>query len=201
MDIKSTLRKQIIERRESLSRQQVEEKSRAVMNCLVSLPEFIKASTVMSYMDFRNEVRTREIIAFCLSNGKRVAAPRVDKSGGKGASKLVAYEIRDLEKDFEPGTFGLLEPRTDESRIVAPEEVDLVLVPGVVFDRKGNRIGFGAGYYDRFLARTRNDCIKAAVAFDFQVLDEIPAEEHDIPMDIIITESGVIYNSKGERKN
>lgn len=201
MDMKNTLRKQIINCRESLSREQVDEKSRAVMSHLVRLPEFIKASTVMAYMDFRNEVRTRDIIALCLSTGKKVAAPRVDKSGGIGSRQLVVYEIRDMGKDFEPGTFGVMEPRTNKSRIIAPEDIDLVLVPGVVFDRKGNRIGFGAGYYDQFLARTRDDCIKAAVAFDFQVLTEIPAEEHDIPMDIIITESGVIYNLKSERKN
>jgi 5-formyltetrahydrofolate cyclo-ligase len=91
-----------------------------------------------------------------------------------------------------PGVFGILEPRKESARIFNPEEIDLVIVPGVAFDEHRNRIGFGAGFYDRFLESVRPSCAKIGIAFEFQIYDEVPVEEHDIPLDLVITEKRTI---------
>jgi 5-formyltetrahydrofolate cyclo-ligase len=111
--------------------------------------------------------------------------PKIKKGYG-----LLAIEIKSLD-ELSPGTFGILEPAGEKG--ISPEEIDLVVVPGVAFDKRGNRMGYGAGYYDSFLPKLRPEVKKVAVAFEIQVTDSLPAEEHDVKMDLIITEN-TIYN-------
>jgi 5-formyltetrahydrofolate cyclo-ligase len=106
---------------------------------------------------------------------------------------LSLYEIRDMDKDIIPGFKGIPEPNSEILQIINPEDIDLAVIPGVAFDEKKNRLGYGAGYYDRFLKLVRPDCIKAAVAYRLQLLKSIPVEIYDIPMDMVITEDLVIY--------
>ena len=180
MEDKRNLRKKIIEQRLSLLQKEVEQKSDTIMSTLFSTDYYKKAKVVMFYVDMRNEVMTKKAIIKALSEGKRVVVPRVKKGYG-----LLAMEIKSLD-ELKPGTFGVLEPPEMEEVIL--EEIDLVVVPGVVFDKKGYRIGYGGGYYDRFLPKLRKDAKKIAVAFEMQMVDFIPAESHDIKMDAIITE-------------
>ncbi|WP_370642604.1 5-formyltetrahydrofolate cyclo-ligase [Tepidanaerobacter sp. GT38] len=172
--------KKIIEQRLSLLQKEVEQKSDTIMSTLFSTDYYKKAKVVMFYVDMRNEVMTKKAIIKALSEGKRVVVPRVKKGYG-----LLAIEIKSLD-ELKTGTFGVLEPPEREEVIL--EEIDLVVVPGVVFDKKGYRIGYGGGYYDRFLPKLRKDAKKIAVAFEMQMVDFIPAESHDIKMDAIITE-------------
>lgn len=97
-----------------------------------------------------------------------------------------------MDSDLEKGVLGLLEPKKECKRLLNPEDIDLIVVPGIAFDILKNRIGYGAGYYDRFLKTTREDCLKVGVAFELQILDKINTQEHDVPLNAIITEKRVI---------
>lgn len=189
--LKKELRVQGLQQRNTLSGSEVEEKSRRIFSRLVELDQFNSSRVIMAYIDFRNEVATRDFIHQCLKQGKRVTLPRViPKSEGKKG--LWACEISDLAHDLEVGTFGVMEPKKEGLRRVDEMELDLIIVPGVVFGENKFRIGYGAGYYDGFLRNCSRKCLKVGVAFEQQMVEEVPFEEHDIPLDIIITERRII---------
>ncbi len=100
--------------------------------------------------------------------------------------------MKDIENDLQVARFGLLEPKPETLRPVDPQELDLVIVPGVAFDREGFRIGFGAGYYDRFLPKLRKDSVLISLVYDFQLMPKVPREPHDIAVHWIITEKELI---------
>lgn len=187
---KSEVRKRILSARGALTEAEVISRSVAVRDRLVSSDAFKSANMIMCYMDFRNEVRTGDIINAAFASGKRVALPLVYRCGSE--RKLVAYEINNLCEDVEPGIWGILEPCSRKLRQVQETEIDLVIVPGVGFDVNRQRLGYGAGYYDNFIVKLRPDCRKIAVAFDVQIQESIPVEAHDMKMDAIITETRVI---------
>jgi 5-formyltetrahydrofolate cyclo-ligase len=187
---KKLLRQEVASHRKNENRESVERKSIEITKKLVNSEYFLKSSTIMCYMDFNNEVMTKYLISHCFENGKRVILPLVDTVNGE--KKIIPYEIIDLEKDVSPGVFGILEPKKDTAKTINPEEIDLVVVPGVAFDISKNRLGYGAGFYDRFLKLVKPDCPKVGIAFEFQIFEAIPTEEHDIPLDFVITEDRII---------
>ncbi|RKL62167.1 5-formyltetrahydrofolate cyclo-ligase [Thermoanaerobacteraceae bacterium SP2] len=186
---KKELRRIFLKTRSELAAEDIIEKSAKIMSRLFSLSEFRGAKTIMFYVDAGNEVKTRDGLTKALSEGKRVVVPKVKKGYG-----LLAIEIKSLD-ELSPGTFGILEPAGEKG--ISPEEIDLVVVPGVAFDKKGNRMGYGAGYYDSFLPKLRPEVKKVAIAFEMQVTDSLPAEEHDVKMDMIITEN-TLYSFSAE---
>lgn len=188
---KNSLRKSILHSRDMLLPEEVKLKSKRIFEKLADLKEYKESSIIMCYMDFRNEVMTADFIQESFNRNKRIAVPLVVRNRN-GQRELLASEIHDLKNDLAQGTFGIREPVKDRIREIQPQELDLVIVPGVVFDIRKNRIGYGAGFYDRFLTRTKADCLKAGVAFDMQVLNEVPVDVHDVPLDIIVTESRII---------
>lgn len=185
---KREIRERILEQRNKLTPEEVSAASKVICSRIAAHPRFEEAKLVMCYMDFRNEVMTLPLIQECLLRGKRVALPRVGKRNDQ-AWELSIHEIVDLARDCRPGTFGIPEPVESLTAPVDEKTIDFVVVPGVAFDLHKHRIGYGAGFYDRFLRRVRPDCFKAAAAFDLQVVDKLPAEEHDIPVDAIVTET------------
>jgi 5-formyltetrahydrofolate cyclo-ligase len=185
---KKQLRKEIIAQRMSQPDEAVGAKSRRILDRVRALPEFQKAGLVMFYLDFRKEVATGELIEYCLAHGKRVVIPITDTKN----IKLIPSEIKDFPGDLTEGTWGILEPKPDCVRPVAPTEIDFVIVPGVSFDVQGNRLGYGGGFYDRFLRRLRPDASFAALAFELQIRDNVFPEAHDYPMLYVITEERVI---------
>jgi 5-formyltetrahydrofolate cyclo-ligase len=187
---KRKLRERVIDERLQLLPEEVKEKSGKIMAKLLSTEDYKKAKAVMFYVDMRNEVMTKDAIEKTLANGKRVVVPKVKKGYG-----LLAIEIQGLE-ELLPGTFGVLEPTEKEE--IALKDIDVVVVPGVAFDRKGHRIGYGGGYYDNFLPRLRPDAKRIAVAFEMQMKHSIPIESHDVKMDMIITEEMVYTFGSGE---
>jgi len=183
MNVKGKLRKQFIEQRLRLSQEEVEQKSKQIMSTLFATESFKQAKVVMFYVDMRNEVVTKKAIIDAFAEGKRVVVPRVKKGYG-----LLAIEIKSLD-ELEPSTFGVLEPQEKEE--ISIDEIDVVVVPGVAFDKRGYRIGYGGGYYDNFLPKLKAEAKKIAVAFEMQLIDHIPAEAHDVKVDMIITERGI----------
>lgn len=170
-----------------------DELSRQIVAKFMALPEYAAAKTVMFYVDVRSEVRTRHDLAGALSSGKRLVVPYcVD-------GELELFHLEQME-ELETGMYKILEPRQDlrsvAAKRVAIEDLDLVMVPGVAFDRRGARMGHGKGYYDKLLEHARLDAPLVALAFECQFFDEIPTEEHDIFMDRIITEAAV-YVGRG----
>ncbi|HWJ03001.1 MAG TPA: 5-formyltetrahydrofolate cyclo-ligase, partial [Verrucomicrobiae bacterium] len=143
-----------------------------------------------AYLDFRGEVETTQLVLDALAMGKRVIVPvcNPDKT-------ITPKEIRNLTEDLESGTWGIREARV-ECPEIDPAEIDLVLVPGVGFDQQGNRLGYGAGYYDRFIPRLRQNVPLVALAFEAQILPDITPDPHDHPMDLVVTEERIIHCRK-----
>lgn len=184
MESKSQLRKRVLNVRNNMSKEDVKKNSNAIMDKITSLDIYKQSKVVFIYMDFKNEVMTSNLIKRMLSEKKRVVIPYTDSIN----TVLIPSEIT-KESDLKQNSFGYYEPKS-----ILPvniEEIDLVIVPGVVFDKNLNRIGFGKGYYDKILNRLKPSAKKVALAHDFQVLEDIPAEEHDVKMDMIITEKNI----------
>lgn len=187
METKVELRKRILNVRNNMTENDVKNKSLLIMNKLTSLGEYKNSKIVFVYMNFKNEVTTIELINKMLSENKRVVIPYTDTEN----TVLIPSEIRNISDDLVLSSFGYYEPVFEKIKRVEPEEFDLIVTPGVVFDKKLNRIGFGKGYYDRILSNKRKEAKAIAVAYEFQVLDEIPVEQHDVKMDMIITEENI----------
>lgn len=186
--MKKQLRKEIIAARMSQPDEMVKEKSARVAEKIKQLEEFQKAKVVMFYLDFRKEVATGEFLKYCLDQGKRVVIPITDTKN----TRLIPSEIKDYPGDLTSGTWGILEPKPECVRPVEPNELDFVIVPGVSFDTNGNRLGYGGGFYDRFLRQTRPDTTFAALAFELQIRDNVYPEEHDYPVHYVVTEDRLI---------
>ncbi len=172
-----------------------DELSRHICEQLVSLPSYQSAKTILYYVDARSEVRTRHYLPEALKQGKKIVVPYCVEG------QLELFHLTDMS-ELSLGMYRILEPkvelRTLPEKRVAVEEIDLIVVPGVAFDRRGGRMGHGFGYYDKLLWQARPDTLLVALAFECQLFDEIPTEEHDIFMDRIITEQ-TIYIGQGRR--
>jgi 5-formyltetrahydrofolate cyclo-ligase len=188
MDIraeKKRIRGEMIERRRGLSADEAAERGRAIAERLIGLPEYGRARLVHSYVAMPGEVDTRGFIEAALASGRRVLVPVVEK----GRRDLRHAEISSL-LDLRPeGDWGIHQPPPEFVRDAPPDGIGLVVVPGLAFDPRGNRIGFGGGYYDRFLSGL--DAPKAAVAYGFQVLPRVPTTDRDVAVDLILTEERV----------
>ena len=184
--MKEKLRKKIMDIRKSLPDSDVLEKSKQIKKRLYKMKEFRQASTILFYVSYNNEVYTHDMIKESLSNGKIVVVPITD------AEKhcLILSKLNSWE-DLECSTYSILEPKKNCIDEVSLDKIDLILVPGVVFDESGNRIGHGVGYYDKLLKNSKN-ASHIGLAFEVQIVDNIPAEEHDVKVDKIVTEGGII---------
>jgi 5-formyltetrahydrofolate cyclo-ligase len=173
--------------------QNKDELSRQICTTFMALPEYAAARTVMFYVDVRSEVRTRNSLPDALTSGKRIVVPYCVND------ELELFLLKDME-ELSIGMYKILEPRPElrslPEKRVSPGELDLVMVPGVAFDRKGSRMGHGFGYYDKLLQHARGDAPLVALAFECQLFPEIPTQAHDIFMDKIITEKA-IYPGQG----
>lgn len=188
---KKQIRKRIIKLRNSLNKDEILTKSRAIFCKLMKMRIYQSSKVIMCYMDFRNEVVTKEFINISLQKGKMIILPLIDKTEN-GEKIIIPCEIKNIESELEEGVLGIYEPKRDTCKEINPLNIDLIVVPGVAFDFMKNRIGYGAGYYDRFLKTARKDATKVGVAFELQILKKIEAREYDVPLDMIITEERII---------
>ena len=180
MEEKRLIRKQIFAARKQCSDRQIEEWSRQVTENIIGLPECQSAQRILAYADYNHEVMTGFIIEEAWKQGKEVAVPKVV------GQDMVFYKLTDFSQ-LEKGYFGIPEPARGE--IVQWEDA-LMIMPGVAFDRANHRVGYGGGFYDRFLEK-HPDITRLAVAFDFQILDLVPTEPTDICPQIIVTQSKI----------
>lgn len=180
--IKSALRQELTMKRQALGDDLNQKKSEAILEKLNQLPEYKDAQSILFYVSLPKEVDTHSAITQALKQGKTVFVPRTN------AHELTLHRIHDL-KELKPGSFGVLEPDL-EDEWGPSETMDLIVVPGLGFDRRGHRIGYGKGHYDRLLKRTRG--YKVGLAFEEQIIDEVPDEEHDVPLDCLITDAQIL---------
>ena len=186
--MKHSLRQQILEKRDCLSKEEVTEKSQKIIENLKATKEYRTSSSILFYVSFNNEVSTVELIKELLKNKeKKVLVPYVEKNN----PLLQLSELKSFD-ELEPKTFNILEPKDELIRKFDPNKLDLILIPGIAFDLAGHRIGYGYGYYDRFLKKLKSNAKKIGLAFDFQVVEKIAESPHDIPVDYIITEKRII---------
>ncbi len=179
-------RRDALAARDALSAADRARLSRLVCARVTGLPEVRAAEVVMSFATFRSEIDTTPLAEWVLARGKTLCLPRV-----LGPRRMAAFRVDDLESDLEPGAWDIPEPRPGLQE-VPPEAIDVVLVPGAAFDLDGRRCGYGGGFYDSFLPRTRSAVPRIALAFEVQLVERLDCEAHDLPVTAIVTESRVI---------
>jgi 5-formyltetrahydrofolate cyclo-ligase len=191
--LKKRLREKLLKRRDSIPPEQKVLQETSIERKLFDLDIFKKSTCILMYVSFRSEVNTRRFLDDILKMGKKLILPVVD-ARHKG---LKLYEVKD-DSELAPGYMGIPEPNVRENRRVTIKDVDLVVIPGTGFDIQGNRLGYGGGYYDRLLSFESKQLAEVehiptvALAFEEQIGEEIPAEPHDIQVDMIITDKRLI---------
>lgn len=184
---KKEIREMIIKERDLIPREELESRSRSIFEKLVELPEYEEAENVLVYASMRSEVRTDEIILDALASGKKVFCPKVTNKTSSVMTFIRIFEIEDLKEGF----YGIREPELSEEAEVFPQtgadENSIVIVPGVAFDKEGNRIGYNGGFYDSFLSRHPDICT-VALCYKMQLFDHVPAEPHDIAVKKVLSE-------------
>jgi 5-formyltetrahydrofolate cyclo-ligase len=186
MKMKDRLRKGIEKKRNVLSTSEVLEKSSRIKKRIFEMDLFRDAQTILFYVSYGNEVYTHDMIKESISLGKTVVVPKsVTKNNALILSRLTDWN------NLEVGAYNILEPKQESIEQVDVESIDLIIVPGVVFDESGNRIGHGKGYYDRLLNDSQN-IPNIGLAFELQMIDNIESEKHDEKIDVIITEDRIM---------
>ena len=186
---KKALRASIKQKRRALSIEYRQQASRKMQAELTRLPCYQAAEYIMLYMAMPDEVQLDELIAMVLKDGKKAVIPLVT-----GAGLMEAVELTDMA-DLVPDKYGIKTVSEEKRRLIAPDKIDLIIVPGVAFDKAGHRLGMGGGFYDRFMLRASR-AVRAALAYDCQLLVSVPAEVHDLTVDYIITEKQNIALTK-----
>jgi 5-formyltetrahydrofolate cyclo-ligase len=176
---KAALRKQLAEKIQAFPEEYIAESNEGLFRVLINMPEFKNAGTIFTYYSLGREVDTVRIIEHALELGKTVTLPVCMKGG-----VMEARAVRDLG-ELSKTSFGLLEPLSS-TRVVMPEELDFIIVPALSYDRDGFRIGWGGGYYDRYLLRTR--AFTAGISRERLLVDTLPRETHDVAVRCVVTE-------------
>lgn len=182
--MKQELRQAIIDKRNTLSPEMVADKSHQISQRVLNMNLIKPGDTVLLFMDFRNEVRTKELIEYVLRIG-RLILPKVDMK-----TKVMTLHIIDDLTHLKRSKYGILEPTNQPT--VEAHALDVILSPGVAFDANKYRLGYGGGFYDRLLQTIDDKVPVVALAFECQMVDQVPIEAHDKPVDFIVTESRII---------
>lgn len=181
---KPSIRRTMLARRKSLSQEELRSASLAVQRKFLETEEFRGAGILVIYAPIHNEVDTSLVMRTALDSGKMLAFPAVV------GNRLVFRQV-ERESSLKSGAFGIMEP-CSHGRVFCPEEIDLFVLPGIAFDLNGERIGYGKGYYDKTLHILEGRGKLVAFCYDFQLVDEIRGEPHDVKMDLIITEKRMV---------
>ena len=185
---KQNLRRYILRLRDRQSIGEVQQKSEDIVDQVFLLHEYVRARGIACYVSKDTEVDTRVLIRTTIDRRKRVLIPVVKK----GEVELFFSEITDLGKELAPGTFGILEPRPEYVRQVDLDAIDLMFVPGIAWDKEGYRLGWGRGYFDRVMQKLPSHVKTVGLAFNLQLINRVPRDQFDVPVDMVVTESRVI---------
>ena len=186
---KDAVRKLMKERRNALSAREREEAAKSIERELLCMKEFADCELFFTYLSCGAEISTKDIVLAALRVGKTVAAPKVTGSG-----QMEFYQVETL-LSLSAGAFGILEPKPD--RVLTPDMgKTLLLLPGLAFTRSGERLGYGGGYYDRYLS-VHKEAFLAAPAYPFSVLESLPVQAHDVMAHALILPGGVVYTGAG----
>lgn len=189
-NVKKILRKEILKKRENIDIDNKEKMDKEIIKRFCESKYYKDAKGIFIYISYGTEINTKGIIKKALSENKKIYVPRTEFD----TRTMDAVEIISFDNLIE-SSYGILEPSKEEQEI-NPNELDLIVVPGVAFDRNGGRMGYGAGFYDRYFKKIHKEnakrITKLALAYDFQVVDKVPMNKQDIPVDYIITEKEFI---------
>ena len=184
---KKQLRKEIICLRDALSVAKRNDKAEIIIKKLLATELYQKANHIMLFAAFGSELNLLPLLETIIKEGKHAYLPVVDKK----TNRILPIEVHTLE-DLKPGCYGIPEPSPDNYHETTPILLDLIITPAVAFDTDKYRIGYGAGYYDRFFASLQKAIIKVGVGFDEQLIQEVPREPHDIQLDYVLTDKRFI---------
>lgn len=182
--IKDRIRRERLELRSRIGAEDHSARSRHIIHQVITSDEYVSSQRVLAYVSIRNEVSTADLLLHVLDSGKSLYLPRVIR----GHRELEIVKVSNLTSDLSVGTFGIPEPvatlaAADQSEI---EDIGLAAIPGVAFDSMGYRLGYGAGYYDRFMSRLSAGCLSIGVCFEEQLMAELPRDPWDIPVKRVI---------------
>ncbi|MFA9397881.1 MAG: 5-formyltetrahydrofolate cyclo-ligase [Clostridiaceae bacterium] len=183
---KNEIRKLILNKRNNLTTETKKKWDTSIYNKLTTNIQFTNANTIFTYVNFNNEIDTLKIIDVALKSNKTLCVPKVNKID----KEISAYSINSTA-DLEKGYFGILEPK-NSCPLVSKENIDLILLPGLAFDINGNRIGYGGGFYDKYLEDLNENTYKIALSYEFQILESIPFDHFDKKANEIITNKKTI---------
>ncbi|WP_426983879.1 5-formyltetrahydrofolate cyclo-ligase [Brevibacillus borstelensis] len=186
LDQKRELRREILAQRASVSPEERQARSEQMCRHLLSFDRLRRCRTVMAYYPFREELDIVPFLEKALERGQEIWLPLT-----LPAERRIVPYIYTGPDMLKRGTYGILEPDPGLAAEGKAEDLDAVLVPGVAFDRRGGRMGYGAGYYDRFLSSLPHRPLLIGCSFDLQVQKAVPMEPHDISLDFLATESGI----------
>ncbi len=189
MKSKDEMRTEALRRRARLGEEAKAVNSRCIVDSLLATSCFRRSRRVMAYSDFRNEVRTRYLLEAVLARHKTLFLPRVNPD----KREMEAVRVGDLDRDLEVGNYGILEPTGSDE--IHPGELQLIIVPGVAWDKEGYRVGYGGGYYDRFLDESNRDPVTVGFAYECQLFEQVPRQPHDKKVDILLTEERAVFLS------
>ncbi|SFC42129.1 5-formyltetrahydrofolate cyclo-ligase [Clostridium uliginosum] len=182
LDKKRELRKNILKIRREIDLKEKNEFDKIIENKFYESAFYKHSKNLFIYISYESEIETKDIIKKALKDGKNIYIPRIEDD----TKVMDVVKIVSLDNLVE-NKYGILEPAKDELA-VDPNEFDLIIMPGVAFDKTGGRMGYGAGYYDKYLKKIVKPVSKVAFAYDFQVINEVPIDSHDIPINYILTE-------------
>jgi len=185
---KEEIRRNISNQRLSLTLEEIENKSHQIFLNLLKSEEYINFPNIMFYVATRSEVQTEEMIKTSIKMGKNIFVPVILTD----CIDLAPSRLIDFDRELEKGKKGIFEPKQEYRRLFPPEDLDLIILPGIAFDPFGNRIGRGLGYYDNFLKKVSPSTKLIALAFEMQIVKKIPTNTNDIPVHKIITEKRII---------
>jgi 5-formyltetrahydrofolate cyclo-ligase len=185
---RKNLRREVLVKRDRLASSERIRKSRLIEENLWLLEEIAGAEILFIYVNFRSEVETLPLIRHCLARGKQVAVPLTDVQN----SRLLPFAVNDPDRDLHPGYCGIPEPVKGRLAAVEPRAIETVILPGSVFDEQGGRLGYGGGYYDRFLATEAPQARRVGIAFEEQIVAHLPLLPHDKRLHIVVTEKRIL---------
>lgn len=182
---KDSLRKKVLAERSKIDKEQRLSMGNTIIDTFKSTDFYKNAEMIMIYISFGTEIHNHEFIKDALAEGKKILVPVTFHE-----PRMMKPSLLKSFDDLEPGYYNILSPKEESINYVDKSEIDVIIVPGAIFDKEGYRIGYGGGYYDRFLADLKIP--KISFAFEMQLTDEVPKEDFDVPVNYIITEKRFI---------